>query len=228
MKIRQQKANNQALTLIDVLVIILILILLAGMLLVALAASHKRSSKMGCTDNLKQVGLAFRIWTGDNNDKYPMELSVKNGGTMELLGGPDAWKTFQVMSNELSAPKILCCPKDSARAGYATNFDDDLKNKISYFIGLDANLANPNYLLSGDDNFVVNRSPIKPGLIQLTPATSVTWNTDRHGSDEPRFWVSKKLGNLLFADGSVQSVGNSGLTSRLQQTGLATNRLAIP
>jgi hypothetical protein len=161
-----------------------------------------------------------------------MALSVTNGGTMELLGGPDAWKTFQVMSNELSTPKILVCPQDLARDGYPTNFGDNLKNKISYFIGLDANEANPNYFLSGDDHFVVNRSPVKPGLIQMTAATSVTWNTDRHGPGETRFWALKIVtgdgGNLALADGSVQSVDNSGLTSRLQQTGLATNRLAIP
>jgi len=52
---------------------------------------------------------------------------------MELLGGPDAWKTFQVMSNELSTPIILFCPQDSEHAGYATNFGDDLKKQNQLF-----------------------------------------------------------------------------------------------
>jgi len=161
-----------------------------------------------------------------------MELSVTNGGTMELLGGPDAWKTFQVISNELSTPKILFCPQDSEHARCATNFGDDLKNKISYFIGLDASEANPNLLMSGDDHFLVNKAPVKPGLLEMTANTSIAWRTNRHVSVETHAWVFKKVtgvwGNILLADGSVQVVSNSGLTNWLQKTGPTTTRLAIP
>ena len=41
------------------------------MLLPALAAAKKKAQKINCINNLKQVGLAFRIWEGDNGDKYP-------------------------------------------------------------------------------------------------------------------------------------------------------------
>jgi hypothetical protein len=58
-----------------------------------------RAERIQCVNNLKQVGLAFRIWAGDNNDKYPTSLVV--------------------MSNELSTTKILVCPSDTARQQYA-------------------------------------------------------------------------------------------------------------
>jgi hypothetical protein len=45
---------------------------------------HKRQ-KIRCVNDLKQVGIAFRLWEGDNNDKYPMAVSVTNGGAMELI-----------------------------------------------------------------------------------------------------------------------------------------------
>jgi len=220
-------------TLVEAIVVIFVIAFLVLMILPAIInPPHHHGAYVNCINNLKQLGLAYRIWEGDNGDKYPMERSVTNGGTMELLGGPDAWKTFQVMSNELSTPKILFCPQDSGHAGCATNFGDDLKNKISYFIGLDASEANPNLLMSGDDHFLVNNAPVKPGLVEMTANTSIAWGTNRHVSVETHKWVFKKVtgvwGNIVLADGSVQSVSNPGLTNWLQKTGLATNRLAIP
>jgi type II secretory pathway pseudopilin PulG len=171
------KQRSRAMTLVEAVVVIFVIAFLVLMILPALAPRHGGGQRINCTNNLKQLGLAYRISEGDNRDKYPMELSVTNGGTLELLGGPDAWKTFQVMSNELSTPKILFCPEDLEHAGYATNFGADLKNKISYFIGLDASEANPNLLMSGDDHFLVHNSPVKPGVVEMTANTSVTWST---------------------------------------------------
>lgn len=38
----------------------------------------------------------------------------------------------------------------------------------------------------------------------------------------------RPFGNIGFADGSVQQLSSSGLRDAFQQTGLATNRQAIP
>ncbi len=218
-------------TLVEVMVIIAIIALLAVLLLPALVPHHSTGQRISCVNNLKQVGLAYRIWSGDNNGKYPMEIPVTNGGARELMNTPDAWKTFQVMSNELSTPKILCCPQDSQRAAAATNFGDDLKNKISYFIGLDATAGGINTFLSGDDNFLINGLPANHGLVNVASNASLAWDASRHVSVTKQGWFSKTkvgFGNIGLADGSVQQLSNSGLTNLLHQTGLATNRLAIP
>jgi hypothetical protein len=160
-----------------------------------------------------------------------MKVPVAQGGTMELLNTPDAWKTFQVMSNELSTPKILACPNALAYDLVATNFSDDLKNKISYFIGQDATPTNPTALLSGDDNFILNTLPVKPGGVTLTSNSQIEWDAARHMEAMKRYWIFKaktRYGNIVLGDGSVRSVSSSGLTNSLRQTGLATNRLAIP
>src|ERR1039458_5646304 len=109
MKPRLSKKRNAAMTLFEVGVIIAIVMILVVVFLPRFARSTEHSSRINCVNNLKLIGLAYRIWAGDNNDKYPMQVSTTNGGAMELVGGPDAWKTFQVMSNELSTPKILYC-----------------------------------------------------------------------------------------------------------------------
>jgi prepilin-type N-terminal cleavage/methylation domain-containing protein len=132
MKNQKQK---KAFTLIELLVVIAIIAILAAMLLPALAAAKKKAQKISCTNNLKQVGLATRIWSGDNQDKYPMAVAALSGGASDYFwhnGAPPAGgvfvnnpgMAFMVMSNELSTPKIIGCPSDNlvGHGTYATNF----------------------------------------------------------------------------------------------------------
>jgi len=218
MKPRISNRQTAALTLMEVLVVVFVLFVVAVILLPALAAAKKKSSKIGCVNQLKQIGLAVRIWSGDNWDKYPMEVSVANGGAMELAALGDAVAVFQVMSNELSTPKVLFCPSDPGVL-FATNFGPGLTSKnISYFVGLAANTNSPQAFLSGDDNFQIGGVPVKSGLLEISSTTPVKWTAERH----------KFAGYIGLADCSVQQVGNSGLAKLIEQTGLATNRLAIP
>ena len=219
-------------TLIEAVVVIFIVAFLALILLPALTPySHTHRKRISCVNNLKQLGLAYKIWAGDNNDQYPMGISVTNGGTLELMNTPDAWKVFQVMSNELSTPKVIYCPEDAQHGGFATNWGDDLKNKISYFIGVDATDTNPAAILSGDGNFLLNQKPANYGLINVSTNATLAWDTSRHFGESQQGWFTKTRtgsGNIGLADGSVQALTQAGLTSQLQQTGFATNRFFIP
>ena len=218
MKPRYSNRQNHALTLVDVLVVIFVFAVLMAILLSALPRKHDWRRGLNCEFNLRQVGVAFRIWEGDHNDKYPMGASITNGGMMELAATGNAAAIFQVMSNELSTPKIVLCPQDLSR-DYATNFTSDFtKNRISYFVGLDATESDPQSILSGDDNFEIGGVPVKPGLLEISSNTPIAWSAARH----------KFSGYLLMADGSVGRFGNSMLTNRPCQLGSATNRLAIP
>ena len=217
MKLGVSCKTSSGLTLVELLLVVVVLVVLFAMFLPE-SGSGRKSKKINCTNNLKQIGLAYRIWADDNGGKYPMELSVTNGGMMELMSTADAWRTYQVMSNELSTPKILFCPADDERSIYATNFTSDLQGKISYFIGLDAGTNRPQSFLSGDDNFEIAGQPVKSGLLSLWTNDPVSWAATRH----------MHSGNLGLGDGSVQCSTSSGLRSYLVQTEIATNRLAIP
>jgi hypothetical protein len=77
--------------------------------------SHRQQAvqpRITCTNNLKQVGLGFRIWAAEHQDKIPTQISITNGGAMEAILTGNVAAAFQVMSNELSTPKILFCPTD--------------------------------------------------------------------------------------------------------------------
>ena len=232
MKPRWQKQRNRALTLPEVLVVILIVGFLGFIILTFSVPRRHMSAESYCRMNLRQIDLSFRIWEGDNNNKYPMAISVTNGGAMEWIATNDVAACFRVMSNELSTPKILICPADFKRIP-ATNFDNDFNaSHISYFIGVDADEAYPQRLLSGDDNFQINGDVVGPGVLSLSTNTLLEWGPGRHGYDPNRhFWTPRPkhfVGNLGYADGSVSEDSDSGLQRDLQLTGLATNRLAIP
>jgi prepilin-type processing-associated H-X9-DG protein len=214
MKPRWQKQRNRALTIIEVLVIVAVLIILAAVILPVLAAMKRRSSAINCVACLKMDSLAFRIWEGDNNNKYPMSVSVTNGGAMELIATGNVAACFQVMSNELGTPKILICPLDRKHVA-ATNFTTDFNNsRISYFLSMDASEAYPQMIMSGDDNLEINDVPVKPGLVLLPGNAVISWTAERHGH----------AGNLSFADGSVAEESSAGLRNALV---LSTNGTPI-
>ena len=93
-----RRISTNGFTFVALLVIIAIIAILAAMLLPALASAKKKAQRINCINNLKQIGLGYRIWEGDNGDKYPMDVPMAKGGTKEFITGADTFRHFQVMS----------------------------------------------------------------------------------------------------------------------------------
>jgi len=226
MKPRCSNRRNYALTLTEVLVSVAIVCVLAGAAflmfhrpkVVRRIVHQNKSSEIQCVNNLKQIGLSYRIWEGDHGDKFPMQVPARKGGAMEPAALGNAAPIFQVMANELSTPRILVCPADADRfvaKTFSSGFDN---SKVSYFAGVDASDAQPAMFLAGDDNFAIDGVPVKSGLLLLATNAPVSWTAARHMNQ----------GNIGLADGAVMTTSSSSLRQLLVQTGVATNRLAIP
>src|ERR1043166_536767 len=222
MKVRTQ--SRRGLSLLEVFFALAIVAVLAAVLLPTVTANRNdRGPRISCTSNLKQVGLAFRLWSNDHNDQYPFSVSVVSNGTIELTNSPQVFRHFQALSNELVTPKVLVCPVDSKKQratdflqnSSGTSFNNN--SQLSYFVGFEANENAPQTILSGDRN--ITGGNLYNGFLRvLTPGKDAGWTSEIHNN----------AGNIGLGDGSVQQMSSVSLTKQLAiQTNVAI-RLAIP
>ena len=100
-------------------------------------ANWPRPQPITCVRNLKQVGIAFKLWSLDHGGNFPFNVSTNAGGTLEFCSpGPDGYDQnvvfhFQVLSNELGNPRLLICPQDN-NAKPAASFSKLNAGNISY------------------------------------------------------------------------------------------------
>lgn len=227
MKLRMSSSQRGQSGLLDLLVMI---IAVAAVVFVAYAYTHRprriMSSGINCVNNLKQVGLAFRLWAGDNNDKMPMQVSTNLGGTMEYVISGSVSPHFSVMSNELGTPKIVLCPADAKRT-WATNFASLGDSNVSYFAAIEMEDVIPEMWGSGDRNLAAGGQPLKSGLFWMPTNRAMSWTSQIHNNK----------GNISLADGSVQQYSSAAnlhksatnaLRAYYDATTNGTFRLAIP
>jgi hypothetical protein len=204
-------------TLVEVLVIITVIVLLAALVLGWVVKTRGASLSACCNCNLKQVGLACRIFSNDHGDEFPWRAAGgTNGGTIEFAESPQVFRHFLAMSNELSTPRILACPTDSQRQR-TTRWGTFSNVNISYFVNVNSDETNPQMFLSGDRN--VSGGALSNGfMLTLASTSGVTWAKSMHVS----------FGNIGMADGSAARFNAATLQTHVSSMGTNVMRLALP
>ncbi len=201
-----------------------------------LNAARRMAKGIHCVNNLKNVGLAFRVFATDHDDHFPWQVPAKDGGTANLFDQPESlWRHFLVVTNaqmrpnNLDQPRILWCPMDYSKRPAATFFANPANPRaavfsgnqhVSYFLNLGASTnelqaETPDRILSGDRNLLVDGKAIEPGATQLSGGQTVGFTAGK---------IHRGYGQWLFADGSVWQ----GISNRVAGATNATNLLLIP
>lgn len=210
----ERRYRSRGITLIEALVVMAILAMLAMVVLPQLARRYRRASRVNCVNQLKHIGIAFRLFATDHNDRFPQRLSTNEGGTLEF--DADVVAHFRVLSNELASPRILVCPDDSIVP--ATNFTTLTASNLSYFVGMEADEMQPMMILAGDDNLTTNGVPMQSRWLMPQTNLVVGYGKGRHGDS----------GFVVMSDGSAQLMSWMRLEEYLRRTPNLTNRFLLP
>lgn len=208
-------------TLVELLISLSIIALLMSLMLPALGRTRELARSLHCTSNLRQLGLATRMYLDEQGEREQRFLDLRPRSPNIA----DRWHAMVLLGDYLGGnpeSTVFHCPSASgktsvmlpqnrvsmARSGFihVYDFDNDLEDEYTEYWFNDSRAATYGDLFgSRASNAAKPLGVSGQDLLRLEHAESIIWAADAID------WIPRHMGktNLLVGDQSVQVISLS-------------------